>query len=591
MARLNPCLLGLTFSALLRLSCARLRRVDEQSDLEAPSHVDFADVLDRAVSLMDEGISNFLEKKQSHASLRNEKNTAMSLLSEMSGNVKALRKVVAKMKKHQHREAAKNQKQLKQLSLAAAREKQYQTDLLKLQNFSSQCEMALKRCPPTGVARGLMPELKQIKFLQGLNDELREKVGQLGNQKRVLQNQFDDVSAKAKESEALTRKLQSVEADNRELQATLQQATQGIEEKIQDEVAEGIAEAKAKMEDGFAARKQVIKRQQEKLLEKSEDSQEVATDLQKQNVKYQKTNIHLHVANQRLQRENQALRDDKSHLMDSMQMCLSQSASYQQELVAYEKKEGCKSPSNKTVAGAKPGAVQCQCSGDSSPYSSRDVFSAEDIAKAKAEAAATGTPVTASVSKHEAEGSGNFGDPTAHMTEMQGVDRYVNDPANAPVESTDPLSAASFSTELTKAKNKYEGDFAIDDAVPVYTPKSQLSTSDLEASLTLPSRLHPKGEVEVKKAEAAFGVKHVDGEKVLAGYLDGEPPPADIQAAATKKPSQEGAQKMPQGKSFGASTNGQAKAPVNVKPKDTADASAQLLLKAEQEIAEAGNDN
>merc|ERR1719160_2009706 len=115
---------------------------------------------------MDEGISDFLEQKQSHRSLRNDKNTAMSLLSEMSGNVKALRKVVAKMKKHQHREAVKHQKQLKQLSLAAAREKQYQTDLLKLQNFSSQCETALKRCPPSGVVPGLMPELRQITQLQ-----------------------------------------------------------------------------------------------------------------------------------------------------------------------------------------------------------------------------------------------------------------------------------------------------------------------------------------------------------------------------------------------------------------------------------------
>lgn len=591
MARLKLCLLGLTFSALPRFSCARSHRVDEQSELEGPSHVDFADVLDRAVSLMDEGISNFLEQKQSHTSLRNEKNTAMSLLSEMSGNVKALRKVVAKMKKHQHREAVKNQKQLKQLSLAATREKQYQTDLLKLQNFSSQCEMALKRCPPTGVARGLMPELKQIKFLQGLNDELREKVGQLGNQKRVLQNEVDGLSTEAKESEAIKRKLESVEADNRELQGTLQQATQGIEDKIQDEVAEGIAEAKAKMEDGFAARKQFIKRQEEKIVEKSEDSQEVAQDLQNQNVKYQKTNIHLHVANQRLQRENQALRDDKSHLMESMQSVLAQSAAYQQELIAYEKKEGCKSSSNKTMATAKPGAAQCECSGDSGPYSSRDVYSTEEIAKAKAEAASTGTAVTASMSKHEAEGSGNFGDPTAHMTEMQGVDRYVNDPANAPVDSTDTLSATSFSSELKKVKNKYEGDFAIDDAVPVYTPKSQLSTSNLEASLTLPSKLHPKGEVEVKKAEVAMGVKHVNGERVLAGYLDGEPPPPEIQAAATKKPAQVGAQKMPQGKSIEASTSGQVKAPASAAPKDTADASAQLLLKAEQEIAEAGNDN
>lgn len=560
--------------------------------MDAPSHVDFADVLDRAISLMDEGLNNFLEQRQSRTSLRKEKDTAMSLLIETSGNVKALRKVVAKMKKHQHHEAAKTQKQVKQLSLAAAREKQYQTDLLKLQNFSSQCEMALKRCPPSGVVPGLMPELTQIKQLQGLNDELREKVGQLGNQKMVLQEQVDGMSTKAKETDGLKRKLESVEADNRELQATVQQATQGIEEKIQDEVAEGIAEVKAKMEDGFAARKQMLKRQEEKIVEKSEDSQEVAQDLQKQNVKYQKTNIHLHVANQRLQRENQALRDDKSHLMESMQSLLAQSASYQQELLTYEKRDGCKALSNKTVNSARPAVAQCPCPVESGQYPSLHPFSAQDIAQAKA-VAASPVAMASSMSKHEDAAAKNFGDPTAHMTEMQGVDKYVNDPLNAPID-VDDLSATSFSTELKKTKNKYEGDFAVDDSVPVYTPKSQVTASSLEESLTLPSKLHPKGEVQVKKAEAAMGVKHVDNEKILAGYLDGEPPPPEIQAAAatllSKKDAQAGAQKNLQQKAVGAFVKSQVKATNSVTPKDTADASAQLLLKAEQEIAEAGND-
>merc|ERR1719463_569139 len=112
----------------------------------------------------------------------------------------------------------------------------------------------------------------------------------------------------------------------------------------------------------------MIKRQEEKIVEKSEDSQEIAHDLQSQNVKYQKTNIHLHVANERLQKENQALRDDKAHLMESMQSLLGQSAQYQQELLTYEKREGCKAPSNKTVAKTKPAVAECHCSGENGPY-------------------------------------------------------------------------------------------------------------------------------------------------------------------------------------------------------------------------------
>lgn len=584
----------LLFLSLVQLSCARLRRVDEEIELAGSPHIDFADVLDRATSLMDKSISDFLEQRQGHLSLRTEKNTAMSLLSQMSGNVKQLRNVVAKMKKHQHRETAKTQKQLKQLSLAAAREKQYQTDLLKLQNFSSQCESALKRCPPSGVVPGLMPELRQITQLQALNDELREKVGQLGNQKRGLQGEVDDLSAKAKETMALTQKLQSVEDDNRQLQGTLQRATQDMQDKVEEEVAEGIAEAKAKMEDGFAARKRFVKRQEEKILEKSEDSQEIARDLQNQNVKYQKSNIHLHVANERLQKENQALRDDKAHLMESMQSLLGQSAQYQQELLTYEKREGCKAPSNKTVAKTQPAntGTLCQC-----PYTAEDIakantgpYTAADIAKAKADAAA---PVASAspVSRHQDEGARNFDDPTAHMTEMQGVDKYISNPLNAPVDNND-LSAMSFTTELNKDRNKYNGDFAVDESVPVYTPNSPAATSNLEDSLTLPSKLHPKGEIQVKRAEAAMGVKHVDGEKVLAGYLDGDPPPPELQAAiapASKQAQQGGVQRMPQ--SNVAAVSGKVKASTTVAPKDTADASAQLLLKAEQEIADAGKDN
>lgn len=584
MARLCLSCLALAFSVYAPIARAhRLRRVHEQSELDA-SHVDFADVLDRAISLMDEGISNFLDQKQSKSSLRADGNTAMALLSEMSGNVKALHKVVGKMKKQQRREAAKTQMQLKQLSLAASREKQYQTDLLKLQNFSSQCEQALKRCPSSDVVPGLMPELHQIQNLQRLNDVLREKVASLGTQKSVLQGKIDDLSGDANKTDALKQKIESLEADNQQLQATIQSFTQNEQQKIQEAVSEEIAEVKDKMEDGFAARKRYIKRQEEKIMEKSEDSEEVAQDLQKQNVKLQKSGIHLHVANERLQHENQALRDDKAHLMESMQDLLRQSAEYQQELLKYEKREGCTSPSNKTSAKSKPMPAQCppcQCSGVSEP------FSAEDIAKAAADAAA---PMNA---------------PLHSFASNAAADS--NDPLEAPVDNGD-LSSSSLSKE--HKANKYDGDFAVDEPVPVYSPKSPTldssaassppvvnadvaTTSSLEDSLTLPSKLHPKGEVEVRKAEAAMGLKHVTGEKVLAGYLDGEPPPADIQDAARKSQSDvSGAHKMPQMKAAGSALSGPVKA-VSVgskAPADTADASAQLLLKAEKEIAEAGSD-
>merc|ERR1719160_255345 len=100
-----------------------------------------------------------------------------------------------------------------------------------------------------------MPELKQITMLQSLNDELREKVGQLGNQKRDLQSQLDDLGEKTKEDGALRKKLQSAERENQQLQATVQQDAQGMQDKIEEEVAEEVAETKAKMEDGFSARK------------------------------------------------------------------------------------------------------------------------------------------------------------------------------------------------------------------------------------------------------------------------------------------------------------------------------------------------
>lgn len=300
---------------------------------------ELADVLLRAVELMDHGLQDFLKEQPADApedavQLKTNQQKAMKVIHQITTNFHDLKEVVEKFK-HRHEAEVKGveKKVVEEKESTQKCESQCTNDKMQLMKRSEQCEFVLKRLsPPTGSGnesfsvenwRELDSKAEEgIGHLKAENTMLSQKVAELSGRTHDAERRMQDAEARTQELERQSTTLQQqngqLKADDESMLKTVKQLVQKNKVQAADLQAKALQQAREEMQEEFAKKEDVLKQETEK------EKEEAA--------KYRKQMEAMQKKMQGMQKDHDVLSGDKVHLLGALNSALRQNDEFGQRL-------------------------------------------------------------------------------------------------------------------------------------------------------------------------------------------------------------------------------------------------------------------
>lgn len=313
---------------------------------------DLADVLLKAVELMDHGLTDFLKEQQQSGDVSAQdtqtlvatEKKAINVVHQISTNFHDLKEVVAKFKKRHQNELNGVENKL---TAQKEEDKKCLVDKAALQGRAEHCESVLQRLAPQGPGNQTFSVMDwkeldakasaRIQELESQNNELSSSVNELKTKAHEAERSKQDAETIAKrlEGEAATLRAQVAQLKNDEasMLKTMKTLVQKNKVKTMETQATSLKEARDGMQTEFEKKEQALKEKEEQLQKQLAEAQaEVQHKLQETNtVKKQMAKI---------QTEFNVLNGDKVHLLGSLNSVLRQNNEFQQQIKLFNT-QGC----------------------------------------------------------------------------------------------------------------------------------------------------------------------------------------------------------------------------------------------------------
>jgi len=315
---------------------------------------DLADVLLKAVELMDHGLSDFLKEQpevpaQDTETLVATEKKAINVIHQISTNFHDLKEVVGKFKRrHQNELKGVEKKCMTQKE----EDKKCFVDKANLQGRAEHCESVLQRLAPQGPGNETFSvtdwkELDakasaKIKELQSQNEALMASTNDLKTRAHDAERSKQDAETRAKqvEEEAALLRAQVAQLKNDEasMLKTMKNLVQKNKVKTMATQANSLKEARDGMQTEFEKKEQALQEREEELKKQLSAAQAEVSAKEKETAVVKK-------AMAKVQTEFNVLNGDKVHLLGSLNSVLRQNNEFQQQLKLFNT-QGCQVATN-----------------------------------------------------------------------------------------------------------------------------------------------------------------------------------------------------------------------------------------------------
>jgi chromosome segregation ATPase len=303
---------------------------------------DLADVLLKAVELMDHGLVDFLKeqatvpKNQDTQMLLATENKAINVIHQISTNFHDLKEVVGKFKRRHQNELKGVQNKLVEQK---EQDKKCLVDKADMQGRAEHCESVLQRLAPQGPGNETFSvtdwkELdakasSRIKELQKENTELSGSVNELKLKAHDAERTKQDAETRAKqlEDEAASLRAQVAQLKNDEtsMLKTMKTLVQKNKVKTMETQANSLKEAREGMQTEFEKKEQALQEREAELQKQLENAKAEASKKEKDNALIKKQM-------NKVQTNFNVLNADKVHLLGSLNSVLRQNNEFQQQI-------------------------------------------------------------------------------------------------------------------------------------------------------------------------------------------------------------------------------------------------------------------